>query len=69
MSLGAAFAALSATIGARESHAQQAAVPNSAGTQAPMLKPPANGCDCHMHIYDAERFPNPQTLYGFAKSG
>jgi D-galactarolactone isomerase len=54
---GAALAVLSATVGARESHAQQVAVPNSAGTQAPKLEAPAHGCDCHMHIYDAERFP------------
>ena len=32
-------------------------VPNSAGTAAPKLKAPANATDCHMHIYDAERFP------------
>jgi D-galactarolactone isomerase len=55
---GAALAVLSATVGARESRGQQqAAVPNSTGTEAPVLKPPANACDCHMHIYDAERFP------------
>jgi predicted TIM-barrel fold metal-dependent hydrolase len=33
------------------------AVPNSAGTEAPKLKVPANACDCHMHIYDGARFP------------
>jgi len=32
-------------------------VPNSAGTDAPKLKAPANACDCHMHIYDGARFP------------
>ena len=32
-------------------------VPNSAGTEAPKLKAPANACDCHMHIYDGDRFP------------
>jgi D-galactarolactone isomerase len=31
--------------------AQQA--PYSAGTEAPKLKAPANACDCHMHIYNA----------------
>src|SRR4051794_18836529 len=31
--------------------------PNSTGTEQPKLKAPANACDCHMHIYDAERFP------------
>lgn len=33
------------------------AVPNSAGTEQPKLKAPAGACDCHMHIYDGERFP------------
>ncbi len=33
------------------------AVPNSAGSARPQLAPPAGACDCHMHIYDAERFP------------
>src|SRR5437868_9943135 len=32
-------------------------VPNSSGSEAPKLKAPANACDCHMHIYDGERFP------------
>ena len=35
----------------------QVSVPNSGGTEAPKLKAPANACDCHMHIYDAARFP------------
>ena len=35
----------------------QHSVPNSAGTEAPKLKAPADACDCHMHIYDGERFP------------
>src|SRR5262252_6412973 len=35
------------------------AVSNSRGTEAPKLKAPANACDCHMHIYDAARFPMP----------
>ena len=34
-------------------------VPNSAGTEPPRLKAPANACDCHHHIYDAVRFPQP----------
>jgi predicted TIM-barrel fold metal-dependent hydrolase len=33
------------------------AVPNSAGSQTPRLEVPADACDCHMHIYDAARFP------------
>jgi D-galactarolactone isomerase len=28
-------------------------VPYSAGTEAPKLNAPANACDCHMHIYNA----------------
>ena len=32
-------------------------VPNSAGTDPPKLEAPPNACDCHMHIYDAARFP------------
>jgi len=35
-------------------------VPNSSGTAAPKLKAPAGACDCHMHIYDAARFPPPR---------
>jgi D-galactarolactone isomerase len=33
------------------------AVPNSAGDQPPRIAAPADACDCHMHIYDAARFP------------
>src|ERR1700748_3103163 len=50
----AGSAALAAT-GMTSASAQQ--VPNSAGTDAPKLKAPANACDCHMHIYDGDRFP------------
>ena len=32
-------------------------VPNSSGTARPKLTAPDNSCDCHMHIYDGERFP------------
>jgi D-galactarolactone isomerase len=32
-------------------------VPNSAGAAKPNLVAPDKSCDCHMHIYDAERFP------------
>ena len=44
-----------ATTGMTSATAQQ--VPNSSGTEAPKLKAPANACDCHMHIYDGDRFP------------
>lgn len=33
------------------------AVPNSTGTEPPQLKAPPGACDCHLHIYDAARFP------------
>src|SRR3954467_13609216 len=53
-----AFLAGSAALAASgiSAHAQHS-VPNSTGTEAPTLKAPANACDCHMHIYDGERFP------------
>ena len=35
-------------------------VPNSSGTAYPKLPAPAGACDCHMHIYDAARFPPPR---------
>src|SRR5215831_16698865 len=51
-------AALAATGAVRpEEGRADEAVPNSAGTAAPALKAPANACDCHMHVYDADRFP------------
>jgi len=37
--------------------AQTLLVPNSAGTNLPRLKAPADAADCHMHIYDPARFP------------
>lgn len=36
---------------------QTGEMPNSAGSAGPKLQAPAGACDCHMHIYDAERFP------------
>jgi D-galactarolactone isomerase len=51
----AGLAAVAAGVPMQESQAQT--VPNSAGTETPKLKAPANACDCHMHIYDAARFP------------
>ena len=53
MGLAALFAASGAKI--LEAHAQ-IEVPNSAGTELPKLKAPANSCDCHHHVYDAARF-------------
>src|SRR5262245_3256159 len=52
---GAAALAATGAIHGRDSRAQ--AVPNSSGTQPPTVKAPPNACDCHMHVYDAERFP------------
>jgi D-galactarolactone isomerase len=36
-------------------------IPHSSGTAAPKLQAPPNACDCHMHIYDAARFPPRRT--------
>lgn len=53
-----ALAALGAGLAARSHEADaQTAVPNSVGTESPSLVAPPNACDCHMHIYDAARFP------------
>jgi D-galactarolactone isomerase len=51
--LGAAF------MWPRETDAQLL-VPNSAGTGRPTLDVPALACDCHHHIYDGARFPQPR---------
>jgi D-galactarolactone isomerase len=54
-----------AALAATGAHAAQDIVPNSSGTEPAKLKAPANACDCHMHIYDGERFaparPGPQS--------
>src|SRR5258705_11600799 len=50
-------AAGSAALAAGTPAQAQHKVPNSEGSEAPKLKAPANACDCHMHIYDGERFP------------
>ena len=65
---GVASAAAGVALRVQTSRAQEApasgAVPNSAGTELPKLKAPANACDCHMHAFDPQRFPppNPQRL-------
>jgi predicted TIM-barrel fold metal-dependent hydrolase len=46
-----AVATAASSISVFGASAQQ--VPYSAGTEAPKLKAPANACDCHMHIYNA----------------
>jgi len=46
-----ALATAASSIGVCDAGAQQA--PYSTGTEAPKLKAPANACDCHMHIYNA----------------
>jgi D-galactarolactone isomerase len=53
---GAAALTVAGAMPIAESFAQHA-VPNSTGSQVPKLQAPPNACDCHMHIYDAERFP------------
>ena len=54
---GTGLTALSAVgVGQPQEGRAQSPVPNSAGTEAPRVKAPANACDCHHHIYDA-RFP------------
>ena len=46
-----ALTTAASSIGVCDAGAQQA--PYSTGTEAPKLKAPANACDCHMHIYNA----------------
>jgi D-galactarolactone isomerase len=54
----AGLAGLSTAFAVHSRHTSaQVSVPNSSGTESPALKAPANACDCHMHIYDAARFP------------
>ena len=62
---GASLAALAAStsrIYVRESFAQQ--VPNSSGTEPAKVKAPSGACDCHHHIYDVARFPQPAGARG-----
>jgi predicted TIM-barrel fold metal-dependent hydrolase len=57
---GASLAAIAATTSGAsigESLAQQ--VPNSSGTDPAKVKAPPGACDCHHHIYDVARFPQP----------
>src|SRR5580704_8926344 len=58
---GASMAAMAAAISGVSvcvGNAQE--VPNSSGAEPAKLKAPAGACDCHHHIYDAERFPPAQ---------
>jgi D-galactarolactone isomerase len=55
---GAAAVVAAGALRIDPSWAQQA-VPNSAGTELPKLKLPANACDCHMHASDP-RFTPPR---------
>jgi len=54
--VGLAAVSTAFVVQSRDTRAQMA-VPNSAGTDSPKLRAPANACDCHMHIYDPVRFP------------
>src|SRR6266849_4560631 len=53
----AAIAAAASGVRIEQSSAEQ--VPNSTGTEQPLLKAPANAADCHMHTYDPARYPMP----------
>jgi len=50
-------AALTAASAATFDDGRAQSVPNSAGSEKPKLAAPTNAADCHMHIYDAARFP------------
>src|SRR5262245_5015816 len=54
-----ALATFASTVVLESRIAAAQAVPNSTGTESPKLKAPLNACDCHMHVYDAARFPMP----------
>jgi D-galactarolactone isomerase len=41
-------------LGAEAAKAQGVQVKWSSGTELPKLKPPANACDCHHHIYESK---------------
>src|SRR5882724_11475034 len=57
---GASTAAIvAAASGIRVEQSSAEPVPNSTGTEPPLLKAPANAADCHMHTYDPARFPMP----------
>src|SRR5207302_4978397 len=58
----AALAATTSRISIREGLAQQ--VPNSSGTEPAKIKAPPGACDCHHHIYDVARFPQPAGARG-----
>jgi D-galactarolactone isomerase len=56
-----AVAGAAASVSSRQGYAQEVA--NSAGTGRPKRQAPAHACDCHLHIYDPERFalaPSPR---------
>jgi D-galactarolactone isomerase len=41
-------------LGVEAAKAQDVQVKWSSGTELPKLKPPANACDCHHHIYESK---------------
>src|SRR5215510_13871845 len=57
----AALGTLSASVIVRKGAAAPQSVPNSTGNAAPKLQAPLNASDCHMHVYDAARFPMPSS--------
>lgn len=52
----AAFAGAGLATSSRAAESQTA-VSNSSGTASPTLVAPRAACDCHVHVYDAARFP------------
>jgi predicted TIM-barrel fold metal-dependent hydrolase len=65
--LKAAVLGAAAAVPVRQGCAQE--VPNSSGTSRPKLKALAHACDCHLHIYDPERFafaPSPRVPPSYA---
>ncbi|SFM48918.1 Predicted metal-dependent hydrolase, TIM-barrel fold [Methylobacterium pseudosasicola] len=54
-------AAAAGLVAADRALAAGGAAPNSAGTERPQSRAPANACDCHFHIIDG-RFPPPETV-------
>jgi D-galactarolactone isomerase len=54
-------------LGVEAGKAQDVQVKWSSGTELPKLKPPANACDCHHHIYESKYPVDPKaTLRGDA---
>lgn len=57
-STGITALAAAGVVQSAEGRAEQE-VPNSSGTEQPKLKAPPHTADCHIHIFDPQRFPPP----------